>query len=53
MKYNLYKAMQKPEIQIYVSKEYLFTPALIKMKLFDAENIQCVLTGKRKQMERH
>ena len=33
MKYNLYKAMQKPKIQIYVSKEYLFTPALIKMKL--------------------
>lgn len=32
MKYNLYKAMQKPKIQIYVNKEYLFTLALMKLK---------------------
>jgi len=32
-KYNLYKALQKPKIQIYVSREYLSTPALRKTKL--------------------
>lgn len=33
MKYYLCKEMEKCKVQIYVSKEYLFTPALIKMKL--------------------
>lgn len=33
MKFNFYRAIQKPKNQIYVSKEYLFTPALITMKL--------------------
>lgn len=33
MKYYLYKEMEECKAQIYVSKEYLFTPALIKMKL--------------------
>lgn len=32
MKYNLYKAMQKPKILIYVHKEYLFALALMKLK---------------------
>lgn len=32
MKYNLHRAMQKPKIQIHISKESLFTLALIKMK---------------------
>lgn len=33
MKFDFCKAMQKPKNQIYVRKEYLFTPALITMKL--------------------
>lgn len=33
MKYYLYKEMEKCKAQIYVSKEYLFTPALKTMKL--------------------